>query len=708
MAQKLTRRAFRTALLLAGLALSAGLTGSTGLRAETVAGPPMEALPAEYRNFGFPVGFSVDKMDPAVDPRRDFARYAAGRWLDAAKIPGDTVRISGFEVLGKQVELQLKAILEEASRTSATASKGSPLQQVGDFYASGMDEKRLAELGVAPLRPELDRIAAVDSPKTLAEALARLCLITNDVVLAGILVSTDTQDRSRYAVYAGDGELPMGLDNYLKAETAPIREGYREMVTAKLVLAGSTPVEAKAIAAKVLEMETRIARKKLTPVEQRDPGKRFVKMPFAELRTLLSNVDLDAYLKAIGLPAQEEIIVTEADALRERNAMLAEYPLADTKDYLRWELLKRASPYLTPAFVEPTMAFARVMYGQIDTPPRAKLVATGVTTTMGHPLSQLYVTKLFPAETKKAVEDLIGRIRAEFRTRLENNAWLSPETRRQALEKLDRSVISVGYPQTWIDYSGVDIRRDDYLGNALRLNEFSVRRDLARLGKPVVEDAFAIPGTTLPIDINAGYSPGKNKIEIPAAFLQPPFYDVKADAAVNYCTIGAVIGHEITHGFDSQGRLFDAAGNVRDWWTEADAKNFVAEAQKLVAQAGAYEVLPGLRINGQLAVGENLADVGGVAMAYAALKGYLKDHPEAGVKVDGLTPEQRCFLGWAQLWADKTNEGYLKQVVPTDPHPPGLYRMAAPAQHERGFFEAFGIRAGDPMWLDEKARVRIW
>ena len=704
----MTRGHFRNALLLAGIALSTGLAGTTSLRAETAAAPPADALPAGYRNFGFPVGFSVDKMDSAADPRRDFARYAAGRWFDAAKIPGDTVRISGFEVLGKQVEYQLKAILDEAARTSATAAKGSPLQQVGDFFASGMDEKRLIELGVAPLLPELDRIAAVDSPKALAEALARLCLITNDVVLAGVLVSTDTQDRSRYAVYAGDGELPMGLDNYLTAGAAPIRAGYREMVAAKLVLGGSGPEEARGVAAKVLEMETRIARKKLTPVEQRDPGKRFVKMPFAELRVLLSNLDLDAYLKVLGLPAQEQVIATEVEALRERNAMLADYSLTDMKNYLRWELLKRASAYLTPAFVEPSMAFQRVMYGQIDTPPRAKLVATGVTMTMGHPLSQLYVTKHFPAETKKAVEGIMVRIQTEFRTRLENNAWLSPETRRQALEKLDRSVISVGYPAAWIDYSGVDIRRDDYLGNVLRLNEFSVRRDLARLGKPVTEDAFAIPGSTLPIDINAGYSPGKNKIEIPAAFLQPPFYGSEADPAVNYCTIGAVIAHEFTHGFDSQGRLYDAAGNVRDWWTEADAKNFVAETQKLVAQAGAYEVLPGLRINGQLAVGENLADAGGVAMAYAALRVYLKDHPEAGAKIDGFTPEQRCFLAWAQLWADKTNEGFLKQVVPTDPHPPGVYRMAAPSQHERGFFEAFGIKAGDPMWLEEKDRVRIW
>jgi putative endopeptidase len=659
-------------------------------------------------NFGFPVGFSVNKMDLKANPQKDFCRYAAGRWIDAAQIPGDQLMMSGFELLNKQVENQLKAILDDASRTSETAARYSSLQQVGDFYASGMDVKRLTRLGVSPLRPELDRIAGIKNPKEIPAVLAHFLEITNDPVLIGILVSSDTQDRGQYALYAADGDLTLDQNYYLNAEAAPIREAYLKLVADYLVLAGSTPDEAKGIALKILEIETRIARKKLTPVESFDPARRFVKMPFAEFRSLLSNVDLDAYMKTLGLSPQDKIIVMEVESLRERNRMLAEYPVSDTKNYLRWELLRRTSSYLSPAFYDVSMAFKRVIYGKIDDSPRTKLVAGNTAQMLGHPLSQLYVNKHFPPETKRAVEELIGRIKTEFRSRLQRNNWLTAGTRSYALEKLDKLVIRVGYPSEWIDYNGVDIRRDDYLGNYFRLNTFNTRRDIAYLGKPVKNDAFSMPGKTLPIDINAAYKPGENNIEIPAAFLQPPFYDVKADAAVNFGTIGAVIGHEMTHGFDSQGRLFDAEGNLRNWWTDADSRNFTTKTQKLIDQADAYEVIPGVRINGKLTIGENLADLGGVTFGYSAFEAYLKEHPEANRKIDGLTPEQRYYIAWAQLWASKTNEGYLRQVTARDPHPQGLYRMFAPLQHAESFFEAFGIRAGDPMWLSEQNRVAIW
>jgi putative endopeptidase len=693
---------------LTGLALAASVAGAPFLVPAARADEPPSATPAPPANFGYPLGFSIEKMDDTADPRSDFRRYAAGRWTDAARIPGDRVRIGALELLSDQVQGQLRTILEEAARTSASALPGSPLQQVGDLYASGMDTERLTQLGVTPLRPEWDRIAAVSTPGALAPVLARLVEVTGEPVVVAFGVSTDTKDRTRYAVYAFDGALPLGLDNYLQPDAASIREGYVKKVAADLVLAGTRPDEAAVIAGKILEMETRIARKKLSPVDQHDPTKRFVRMPIAEVRTLLSNVDLDAYLRALGLPTPDEVIVSEGEALRERNAMLAQYPLADTKSYLRWELLRHTSAYLTPAFQEPALAFGRVLYGNIDAPPRAKLVAANISTKMGHPLSQVYVAKHFPAETKRAAEELVATIRAEFRGWLERNDWLSAQTRGYALEKLDKADIRVGYPTEWIDHTKVQIRRDDYLGNILRLNTFTVRRDNARLGQPVKEDGFAQAGSTLPIDINAAYNPSRNGIEIPAAFLQPPFYDPKADVAVNYCTTGAVIGHEITHGFDSSGRLYDAVGNVRNWWADADGQAFVARVQKLVAQADAYEVLPGLHLDGRLTVGENLADAGGVALGYGALKAYLKDHPDAKGKIDGFTPEQRCFLAWGQLWADKTNAGYLKQVTATDAHPDGVYRMVAPSQHEAGFFEAFGVKPGDPLWLDEKDRVKIW
>jgi putative endopeptidase len=667
-----------------------------------------ETSHSPINNFGFPLGFSPQKMDTSADPSKDFRRYAAGRWLDAAQIPADSVRISSVDVQVKVVEAQQLALLDEAARTSLNAPKGSPLQQVGDFYAAGMDENRLTELGVKPLQPELDRIAKINDKKSLAEALARLYLLTNDQLLLGLQVSSDPADRTRTMIYIGEGDLQMGLENYLKPDAQPIRDAYVKLITDSLVIAGNTPEVAAAVAAKVLAMDTRVAAKKLTPVELRDPAKRFVRMSYADMKELLSNFDIDTLFRSQGMPASGEVIVVQVDALRERNAMVAELPLDDTKAYLSWELLRRSSGYLTPAFLDPQKTFTQALYGNIEIPPRNRLVAATVPTKLGHPLGQVYVAKHFSAETKREVENLIQRVRAEFRSRVEKNNWLEPSTRAEALKKLDATKIDVGYPATWIDFSDVDIRRDDYLGNVQRINNFLVRRDLAKLGKPVVEDGFAVAGNTLPTDINAAYQPGRNGIEIPAAFLQPPFFDPKTDPASNYCALGAVIGHEITHGFDSQGRQYDERGNLRNWWSNTDANRFVEETNKLVGQAEAVEVLPGLHINGQLSIGENLADVGGVSLGYAALKNHLREHPEQNRSIDGLSQDQRCFLSWAQVWADKSNEGWLKQVLPVDGHPPGVYRMIAPSQHEAGFYAAFGIQPDDPLWLSEQNRVTIW
>jgi len=674
--------------------------------AALVAGP---SFAEEVPSFGFPIGFSVEKMDRTADPRKDFARYASGRWLDAARIPGDTVRISPLDQMSRLVDEQIRVILDEASRTRDSAPRGSPRQQVGDHFAAGLDVERIEALGVSPLAEEFARIDAIDGPQSLAATLARLNLLLNDPVLAGVGVSTDPSDRTRYTVFAVEPALTVPSNEiYLASSMAPVREGLRKYISDTFVLAGLRRDAATAHARTIVEIETRVAAKKLDPVDMADPAKVYTRMPYAQLELLAPAIDWEHYFAELGVAPSVEIVVANREALRERSRLVADLPLADIKVYLRWELLRRVMSYLPPAFIEANFAFSRVMYGHLDVPPREKLVAKELASRLGQPLSQLYVEKHFDAETKQAAEDLVMRVRGQFRDRLVANTWLTPETRRYAIDKLDRISIKVGYPDSWIDHSNVDIRRDDYLGNALRINAFRARRDLARLGKPVVEDLFADPAATLPIAINAAYEPSRNGIEIPAAFLQPPMYDPQADAAVNYCALGAVIGHEITHGFDSQGRLYDAVGNVRDWWAPEDAQRFNAHAGKLVAQANAFQVLPGLHANGALAVGENLADVGGVSLAYAALAAHLRESPQLNVRIDGLSPDQRCFVAWAQIWADKANEGWLRQITAADPHPPGRYRARAPAQHEPGFYEAFGIREGDPMWLDPTERAAIW
>ncbi|MGE5660095.1 MAG: M13 family metallopeptidase [Actinomycetota bacterium] len=589
------------------------------------------------------------------------------------------------------------------------ATKGSLLQQVGNFYLSGMDEKRLKALGVSPLKPIFDRIDAIASPEALTKTLAdpSVTFSTDDILMFGVEVGADTQNRTINTVYFGDRELPLSQAEYLNQDAAAIRAAYLKFVAANLEIAGSSPTKAAAAAKKILEMETRLASKKLSPVEKNDPNRRFKKMSFAELQSLLSNFPLKTYFQELGLSTEGNVIVVESQTLAELNQMLKQYPMEDIKTYLRWAVLVKSKSYLTPAFNEPGFALSEARVGKIKIPSRAEIMAKQLPKLLGHPLSQLYVKEYFSPEYKQQVESMIGRIKSVFRARLEANRWLSDTTRKSALEKLDRMVIKVGYPEKWIDYSSIEIRPDDYFGNVIRIKQFLSRRNLALVGKPVTQDEFN-SDSTLPIVINAAYNSTTNGIEIPAAFLQPPYFAPKSDAAVNFCTMGAVIGHEITHGFDSQGRLSDAQGNLRNWWTEEDAVKFVAQAEKLVKQANAFEVLPGLKLNGKLSVGENLADVGGVSLAYEALQQYLKENPQANQKIDGYTPEQRCFIAWGQLWASKTNEGILRQLTATDNHPPGPYRVFAPLQHEDGFFKAFGIKPGDPMWLDEKDRVKIW
>ncbi|PSB26063.1 M13 family metallopeptidase [Stenomitos frigidus] len=652
------------------------------------------------------LGFSIDKMDTAVSPRQDFYRFAAGKWVDATVIPPDKVRVSSLYQLNDEVVAkQVQAILEQSAVQSIKAPKNSPLQQVGDFYASGMDVKRLEALGVAPLKPLVDRLNAINSPQTLAKQLAQVPLS----LLLTAAVGPDKEDSTVNIVYFSIGDLPLSQERYLSPDAAAIRAAYLNYIAANLEIAGSSPSEAATAAKKLLAMETRIASKSLTPLEKKDPTKTFKRISFAALQSLLPNVDLKTYFKELSLPIDKPLLAIDLRALAEINQMLKDYSIADIKLYLRWQLLYQTKDQLTPAFNKPELAFKRVINGEkYELPSRTEWVSGQVISLFGHPVSQLYVKAYFSPQAKQQVEDMIGRIRTRFRARLVANPWLSPATRQAALEKLDRTMIKVGYPDQWIDYTRVAIRRDDYFGNTLNTAQFFQQRMFAQLGKPVTRDEFSIPRVTLPLVVNAAFNQGVNGIEIPAAFLQPPNYDAKVDPAVNFCAMGAVIGHELTHGFDSLGRLFDAKGNLRNWWTDADVAKFNAQTDKLVKQADAYEVLPGLKINGKLTVTENLADVGGVSLAYEALQEYLNEHPQDRRTIDGYTPEQRCFLSWAQLWAIKIREGELRNQVATDSHSPDAYRTFAPLQHEAGFFKAFGIKPGDPMWLDEKDRVKIW
>ncbi|MFV8819599.1 M13 family metallopeptidase [Haliea sp. E17] len=660
-------------------------------------------------NFGLPLVFSSTKMVRDAAPGSAWAEYATGRWTSAAVIPADAVAISPFHVLNRRVSRDLSLVLEDAATRSAQARKGTPLQQVGDFYASGMDVEKINALGVQPFEAVVSDLGPLATPAERGRAFARLSMLAGEPVMAEFAVGTDIADRTRYAIYLGDADLTLiSNDIYLNPDYEFARKALLDFIGSSLVLRGLSADEARASAQKILAWETRIAAAKLTPVEKADPTRRFVPMPMAQVRELFSNVDLDAFLGVYGGKAPDRIIVVEGEALAERNALLGEMSPADLRLFLEWGLLIHTLGYLTEEFQVPNQALSQAILGQSAMPPRETLVTLKLQGLIGHPISQLYIARHFSAESKARVEALVARIRATFRDRLESNTWLTPPTREYAIQKLDRADILVGYPARWIDYSPVEIRRDDYYGNALRTNEYLQRRQWARLGGPVVVDRFSIAGSTLPIDTNAAFNAANNGIEIPAAFLQPPFYSPEQDVVANTCAMGAVIGHELTHGFDTRGRLYDADGRLRDWWTKEDAENFLAQADTLIAQADSFEVLPGLHINGKLTVGENMADIGGVNFAFQALEKELQEHPEDDVVKDGLTPRQRCFLAWAQLWPTRTREGALRQTVATDPHADGNYRVEAPMRHVDGFFEAFELGPDDPMWIAPDRRSHIW
>ncbi|MBK8323625.1 MAG: M13 family metallopeptidase [Betaproteobacteria bacterium] len=664
----------------------------------------------EATPFGFPAGFSKDKMDLSASPRKDFGRYAAGTWHDALRIPPESVRISGLDLMAKRKDAALRQVVEEAARSAAAAPKGSPTQQVGDLYAAGMDEVRLKALGAAPLKPMFDRIDAVTDKSGFARALAQATLVTNDAILLSAGVMVGIHDKSKYMVVVGDGELGMSnYDDYLKPENGAHRDAYVALVARYLSLAGMPEAEAKAFAPRLLALEARVAKARLPLTEKVDPDKLFREMPYAELKAKSSGFDWDGFFAGIGLSPPSVVTAVEADAMVERARIVAETPLEDLKRWLKFEYVRKSTGGLSPEFAQAGLEFTRSLFGPgLQLPPRSKQVFDKIAGKAGHPLARLYVDRYFTAEARRDVEHMVGLVRAEFRARLVKNAWLTPATRKQALFKLDKVRITVGYPDQWIDYSPVDVRPGDWFGSLERINEYLFRRDIGRYGGPIREDGFTDPGATLPTVVNAAYDKSRNSIEIPAAFLQPPVYDPKGDPATKLCAMGAVIGHELTHGFDSGGRLYDEVGRARNWWVKQDEERFVAQARKLVRQANAYEVLPGLHANGALGVTENLADVGGIAFGYGALQRYLKAHPKENRKIDGLTQEQRCFIAWAQLWSEKSREGYLRQVTATDAHAPGNYRVWAPAQHEPGFYKAFGIRKGDPLWLDPKDRARIW
>jgi endothelin-converting enzyme/putative endopeptidase len=653
-----------------------------------------------------PGAFDIGALDRGVSPCTDFYEFACGGWRKANPIPADQTRWGRFNELAERNREELRAILEKAK--DPAASRSALEAKVGDYYAACMDEPGIEARGLAPVRPLLDRVAAVDSKP----ALFRLLGQHEGEALPALFrfgSAPDMHDSRQTIANVGQGGLGLpDRDDYLNedAKSKEKRAKYVEHVARVLELGGATPEQAKAGAAAVMRLESALAAAHLKRVEMRDPKNRDNPMTLEELQTLAPAFEWSEYLKATGAPSFARLNVSSRKYFAEGNAVVGQTPLADWKTYVRWRLLDGAAPYLGQAFVDEDFRFNRAyLQGAKEIEPRWKRCVQATDRGLGDALGQLYVERTFGKDGKERMARMIEAITAALRDDVETLDWMTPDTRKKALAKLEAfNTGKVGYPDKWKDYSPVEVDRGDFFGNARRARVFEVRRDFARIDKPTDRTLWGMTPPT----VNAYYSSSNNEIVFPAGILQPPFFDRAIDDPVNYGGIGVVIGHEYTHGFDDQGSKFDADGNLANWWTDADRKAFDERTGCIASQYEGYvsvkdPVNGDVHLNGKLTLGENTADNGGLRVAYAALQRSLAGKPRAAI--DGFTPEQRFFLGFANVWCQNVTEAAARQLAQTDPHSSGEFRVIGSVSNMPEFAQAFGCKAGQPMVRENACRA---
>jgi putative endopeptidase len=653
-------------------------------------------------------GFDSNGMDKSVKPGDNFYRHANGTWLDKTEIPADRSSYGMFTTLSEQADRRTRELIEAQTQ----AAEGSEGRKIGDYFASFMDEAAIEAKGVAPLKPELDRIAAIANKKALSTELGSTlradvdALNTGDVStdrLFGLWVAEDLNDPSRYAPYLLQGGLGLPDRDYYLVDNPrfkEVRQAYQQHIANLLKLAGLSDPEARA--ARVVALETKIAQAHWPQVETRDITKANNPWPREQFAKKAPGLDWNAYFTAAGLAQQPQLIVWQPSALTGLSKLVGSEPLQAWKDYLAFHAIARGAPFLSKAFVDESFAFnGKTLSGSPKPRDRWKRAIDVTNGAMGMAVGKLYVEKYFPPEVKAEADAMVRNIVAAFGQRIDALAWMSPETKARAKEKVGTLQTSIGQPAQWRDYSGLEVVRGDAYGNAHRASLFETKRNLGKLGQPVDRtEWFMVPHL-----VNALNSPQQNSIIFPAAILQPPFFDANADPAVNYGGIGAVIGHEIVHSFDDTGAKFDARGKLENWWTKEDEARFQAAGKALTEQYNAYKPLPDLAVNGDLTLGENIADVAGVAVAYDAYKLSLGGKPAP--VIDGFSGDQRFFLGFAQVWRNKYREPTLRRILMTDGHSPGEYR-ASTVRNLDAWYQAFEVAPGQSLFLTPEQRVRIW
>lgn len=640
-------------------------------------------------------------MDTTVSPGDNFFEYANGAWLKSAKIPADKSRYGSFDQLIDRTDSSVYQLL----KTSKPESGNVIETNVANFYASGMDTSKINAVGIKAIQPELDAINAISNKDQL------LSVVSDNMKkglssIIGMYIAPDDKDVTKIAVQFTQTGLGLPNKDYYTdkdAHSESIRSAYKEYISKILQLSGQDENAAKSNASKIFSIEDKLASASLRPQEMRDPQRMYNKFSVADLSKKTANIKWGNLLSTLGVKGIDSVLVGTPSYYMTLSGMLTSVPVSDWKQYLTFHTISDMSAYIGSDFEKASFAFyGQKLSGQKEMKPRWRRVSSVINRKIGDQLGQLYVDKYFKPEAKKKMLELVGNLQEAFKERINALTWMSDATKQKALIKLAGFVKKIGYPDKWKDYTGLKITPDNYAQNVLNANVFEYNYELAKIGKPVDrQEWFMTPNT-----VNAYYNPSFNEIVFPAAILQFPFFDFGADDAVNYGGIGAVIGHEMTHGFDDQGAQYAADGNLKNWWTPEDEKKFKEKTHILVDQYNNFKILDSLHVNGELTLGENIADLGGVTIAYQAFK--KTKEGQSNEKIDGFTPDQRFFLSWAQVWRGKATNEALQQQIKSDPHSPTEARANVPLSNFTPFYKAFGIKEGDKMWRAENERAIIW
>ncbi|WP_316634836.1 M13 family metallopeptidase [uncultured Flavobacterium sp.] len=654
-------------------------------------------------------GINVSYMNTKISPSQDFFQYVNGTWLDKTEIPSDRTTWGSFNELIKKTDKDAMAILKDASKNPKYKSNTDQGKAV-NLFNTVLDTVGRNKRGITPLQPYLKKIDAIKNVADLQKYLVEMEPEGGNDFF-GIYIGADDKNSSKNSVSLGVSRLGLSDKDYYTSDDKDSKEKrakYELHVARMMQFIGESPVKAKQSAAEILALETALSTPRLNRVESRDSRLQYNPMTVADLQKLTPAINWNAYFTGLGLVKLDSVIVTEPRYMKAVQIVFTENKVAQWKEYLKWTLLNRSTAQLTTDIEAANFDFySKTLRGAIKQLPREENALSVVNRSIGEALGKLYVEKVFPAEAKTKALDMIHNVILAYQNRINNLTWMSDATKVKAIEKLNKITIKVGYPDKWKDYSALEIKSvaegGSYFENVRNLSKWKFKEDIEKLKKPVDKTEWGMSPQT----VNAYYNPSYNEIVFPAAILQPPFYNYQADEAVNYGGIGAVIGHEISHGFDDSGARYNAEGNLVDWWTADDLKQFTALGDALANQYSALEPLPGIHVDGKFTLGENIGDLGGINAAFDGLQLYLKAHGNPGL-IDGFTPEQRFFISWATVWRTKTRDEAIKSQVKTDPHSPGMYRAYVPIQNVDAFYEAFKIKGGDKMFVSPDKRVKIW